>query len=359
MKIALAMSGGVDSSVAAALLKFEGHEVAGVTMKIWAGDEQAAAGKRHGCFGPGDREEIADAQSVASKLGIPHHVIDLTKEYRREVLDYFCEGYKAGLTPNPCVRCNQQIKFGMLIEKTRGAGIVFDKFATGHYARVEHDKSEDRFLLKKARDLKKDQSYFLSALTQGQLALAIFPLGEYTKDEVRKMAGDFKLDVAEKPESQDFAESGYLSLFTAEARTGPVMDTSGNVIGQHRGIQFYTIGQRKGLRIASEKPLYVVAIEAEQNAVIVGEQREVYCSEFYVSGLNWIAVKQLMGPVVLRVRIRYAHKEAVAIVSPLEDNRVKVRFEEPQMAIAPGQTAVLYDGDVMVGGGTIEKMVRL
>ena len=359
MKIAVGMSGGVDSSVAAALLKQQGHDVTGVTMKIWGGEAAPAITGRHGCYGPADAADIADAARVAARLRIPHHVIDLTGEYKHEVLDYFCDEYLAGRTPNPCVRCNHLIKFGVLVTKARELGLAFDRFATGHYARVEHDPARGRYLLKKAHDAKKDQSYYLSALTQEQLGLCLFPLGDMTKDEVRQAAIDFGLEVAQKPESQDFAEMGYQSLLPGQCKPGPIVDAGGRVLGHHHGIQSYTIGQRKGLGIASEKPFYVVAIDAASNTITIGERDEVYRREFTAKGVNWIAVASITTPTRFRVKIRYTHQEADATVTPLPGgDSVHVRFATPQLAIAPGQIAVFFDGDAVAGGGTIEETLR-
>ncbi|MFC2021834.1 tRNA 2-thiouridine(34) synthase MnmA [Chloroflexota bacterium] len=353
MKVIVAMSGGVDSSVATALLKEQGYQVSGVTMKIWDGEAALEKGMRHGCYGPGEKEDIEDARKVAQTLGIDFYVFDLRQEYKAEVLDYFYHEYLSGRTPNPCLRCNHKVKFDALLRKTQDSGIEFDYFATGHYARVEYDKSRQRYLLKKARDLSKDQSYFISSLSQEQLGHSLFPIGNYTKEEVRKTASDFGLEVDSKQESQDFIADGYSSLIGA-AQPGPILDKDGNVLGEHRGIPFYTIGQRKGLGISAKEPLYVTDINREKNAIIAGSKEELYRDELTASGLNWIAMEELKRPTQFKARIRYAHKETEAMVTPLNEDKVYVKFKEPQIAIAPGQAVVFYHGDVVIGGGTIE-----
>ncbi len=355
MKVVVAMSGGVDSSVAAALLKEKGYQVTGVTMQTW--DGEAAPGgsrRRHGCYGPDD-EEIEDARKVAQTLGIPHFVFDLKKEFKEEVLDYFRHEYISGRTPNPCLRCNHKIKFDALLKKAKDSGIEFDYFATGHYARVEYDESQHCYLLKKARDLSKDQSYFLSYLSQEQLGRLLLPIGDYTKDEVRKMATCFGLSVGNKPDSQDFISGGYSSILDA-VPLGPIMDRQGNILGEHRGITFYTVGQRKRLGISTKEPLYVTEIDSERNAVIVGSKEETYRDELTASGLNWIAIEELKRPTEAKARIRHLHKEAEAIITPLSKETVYVKFREPQMAITPGQTVVFYHEDIVVGAGTIEQI---
>lgn len=353
MRVLVAMSGGVDSSVAAALLKEQGHDVVGVTMRVWDGEEAIADDVRHGCYGP-DGADIEDARRVAAALDMPFHVLDLREEYRAVVLDYFRSEYRRGRTPNPCVRCNPQVKLGAMLAKASHAGIAFDRFATGHYARIEYDTSRGRYLLRKARDRAKDQSYFLCYLSQEQLANAIFPLGDYTKAQVRGIAGRMGLPVKDKPESQDFVARDYTSLLGVGLVPGPIMDSAGNVLGRHKGIALYTVGQRKGLGLAAGEPMYVTAIDPERNAIIVGHTQDVYQVGLVASDLNWIAFDTLDGPLEAKARIRYRHEEAPATVSPMSDGKAAVAFSEPQMAITPGQAVVFYDGDVVLGGGTIE-----
>jgi len=354
LKVVVAMSGGVDSSVAAALLKEQDYQVSGATMRIWDGEIFPTRERRHACYGPGEDEDIDDARRVARVLGIDFHVFDLRQEYRAEVLDYFSHEYRSGRTPNPCLRCNRRVKFDALAQKVRDSGIEFDYFATGHYARVEYNNSKQRFLLRKARDLNKDQSYFLSFLSQAQLGQALFPLGEYTKEEVRKIASHLRLGIDNKPDSQDFAAGDYSSL-VGVTLAGPIMNKQGDVLGEHRGIPFYTIGQRRGLGISAKNPLYVTDIDPGANAIVVGSKEEVYQDSFIATGLNWVAIEELKRKTEVKAKIRYLHDEAEATIEPLNGDSIHVKFKEPQMAIAPGQAVVFYDEDIVFGGGTIER----
>jgi tRNA-specific 2-thiouridylase len=349
-KIIVGMSGGVDSSVAAALLVKEGHRVTGVTMKIWSGGPESG-GAKHGCYGPGEEQEIEDARRVARSLSIPFHVIDLAREYREEVLDYFCAEYLAGRTPNPCVRCNRRIKFGALVERAAETGLEFDFFATGHYTRREMDSGTGRVLLKKGVDSKKDQSYFLYGLTQSQLARALFPLGDYYKEQVRRMAVDFGLGLEDRKDSQNFVCGSYSSLFSEKPLPGPIVDEAGRVLGEHTGIVNYTVGQRKGLRIGTVEPLYVIDIKPETNTVVAGVKSSLYTKEQLVAGLNWISVKTLERPMEVKARIRSSHQGYDAVVSPHGNDSAKVAYMEKQIGAARGQAIVFYTGDTVVGGG--------
>ena len=350
MKVVVAMSGGVDSSVAAALLKEEGYEVIGVTMQIWPPDSR----KFGGCCGVA---AIEDARKVAHTLGIPHYVMNLRDVFAEKVINNFIDEYRRGRTPNPCVRCNQHIKFDALLEKARGLGVDF--IATGHHARIEKEKG--RYLLKKGLDRNKDQSYFLYALTQEQLSRSLMPIGKLTKEKVREIARALILPVASKPQSQEICfipDDDYCGFIKdnipGAAKPGPILDEKGKALGTHRGIISHTIGQRKGLGIAAGEPLYVIAIDPERNAIVVGPKEKAFRDELVASGLNWIAFETPAYPLPTRARIRYRHPEAEAVVTPLGEDRVNVKFTRPQMAITPGQAVVFYDEDVVVGGGTIE-----
>ncbi|MDD5676283.1 MAG: tRNA 2-thiouridine(34) synthase MnmA, partial [Chitinivibrionales bacterium] len=290
MNVVVGMSGGVDSSVAAALLKEQGHSVVGVTMKIFNGQAHAGDSSVGGCYGPDEEHDVRDAAAVAAKLSIPYYTFDLQAEYASVVLDYFKNEYKNGRTPNPCVRCNSRIKFGLLLEKAVESNIPCDFFATGHYARVERDANLKGALLKKAVYLKKDQSYFLCMLSQRQLARVLFPLGTLTKEEVRAIARKFDLLTADKVESQDFCSGDYRQTFDLASHSGDFVDAGGKILGQHRGISAYTIGQRKGLGIAAGKPLYVTRIDADANTVTLGGGEELLRTSLQASGFNWIAI---------------------------------------------------------------------
>jgi len=355
-KVLVLMSGGVDSAVTAALLVEKGYQVTGVTMKIWGGPPSTSRSLHHGCYGPEEAEDIEDAHSVAEKLGIHHKVIDLTREYQNIVLDYFTSEYLAGRTPNPCVRCNLRIKFGKLIDEAVKEGMDFDFIASGHYAKVQYEENSGRYWLRKASDFSKDQSYFLSALSQAQLKRLMFPLGEYTKVEIRKIAEQQGLTVAGKPDSQNFISGEYCEVMKTGDKPGSIRDNQGNILGIHHGVQHYTIGQRKGLGIAAAEPVYVTAIDAAQNNIIIGERKDLYRQEFYVTNLNWIAIPELSMPLTTNVKIRSSHKESEAEVTSIDTKTVQVTFKKPQFAITPGQSAVFYIGDVVIGGGIIENI---
>jgi len=357
-RIAVGMSGGVDSSVTAALLKKEGYDVVGITMAIFDGAPLGKRTGRHACYGPDEKEDIDLAGAICNRLGIPFYVIDLKKEYREHVIDYFRREYCAGRTPNPCIVCNRHIKFGFLLQKAMEAGINFDIFATGHYAQIVG--AGEHHFLGKAIDRAKDQSYFLYALTPAQLARTIFPLGSMTKMEVRELARKMGLKNADRHESQDFVgEEHYSILFGNEdACEGDIVDEEGNLLGKHRGIINYTIGQRRGLGISSNVPLYVTRIESEHNRLVVGEWHCLFSKGLIASDVNLTAMEKTDFPLRAKVKIRVRHKEADATIYAQDGNRVKILFDEPQMSVTPGQSAVFYADDMVLGGGVIERAIR-
>jgi len=355
IKVAVGLSGGVDSSVAAALLKEKGYDVIGLCMETYDGSLDIKPGERHACYGSDEKDDIDSATAVCSALGIPFHVIDLKKEFKDRVIGYFRDEYLRGRTPNPCIVCNRNLKFGFLLEKAKKGGLEFDYFATGHYARIE--KSQGRFLLKRPVDLSKDQTYFLYSLTQEQLSGVLFPLGDHTKKEVRQIAASLGLKTSDRPESQDFISGNdYSPLFSiGEIKPGDIVDEKGNVLGRHNGIIHYTIGQRKGLGVAAARPLYVSRIDAEQNKIVVSEKDSLLASGLIADGVNFISVEKLDGPIMAKVKIRLQHPGADALVTPLEGDKVKIIFNEPQLSVSPGQSAVFYADDAVLGGGIIER----
>jgi len=357
-KVLIALSGGVDSALAAALLKQAGYDVVGVTMQICACDTEAVDKyARCGCYGSFKADDIADARRVAQYLGIPFHVIDLCREYETEVLTEVISGYSHGLTPNPCIYCNPRIKFGALAQLAQEAGLQFGQIATGHYAKVEYEASCERYLLKKGVDAQKDQSYFLSFLRQEQLGLAIFPLGCYSKPQVRRMAGEMGLPVSNKPESQDFVSGGYHALLDGIGQPGMVVDGYGREIGTHNGIAHYTIGQHKGLNLSVREKLFVTKISPETNTIVVGAESELWRRECLVRCINWIAIDSLSDALRADVKIRSKAELAVATIEPKGDG-VLVVFDTPQKSISPGQAAVFYRGDVVLGAGIIDALTH-
>jgi tRNA-specific 2-thiouridylase len=354
MRVAVGLSGGVDSAVAAHLLLRDGHEVTGVLMKLWPGTESTAAVKSS-CYGPDEAGDIRAATAVCARLAIPLRVLDCSDDYQDLVLRFVREAYAAGRTPNPCVRCNQLVKFGVLPEAARAAGLAFDRFATGHYARVERDEPLGRFLLKRAFDKAKDQSYFLYRLGQSQLASVLFPLGGLTKAGVRAIAREAGFEVHDRPESQDFYGGDLADIVGPGAGEGDIVDRGGRVLGRHRGVHLYTIGQRKGLGLSSPVPLYVIAIDAAANRLVVGPEAETFRRTAAVEDCVWGPFETLSAPAAVEVKVRSAARPAAAAIVPLDGGRrCRVEFAEPVAAVAPGQAAVFYDGDTVVGGGVIE-----
>ncbi|MBU1726831.1 MAG: tRNA 2-thiouridine(34) synthase MnmA [Candidatus Omnitrophica bacterium] len=350
-RVVVAMSGGVDSSVAAVLLQKQGYEVIGMTMCFNLPDLDR---KRPACC---SAQAIDDARRVAHKLGIKHYVLNMQRELKEQVIKDFCREYSSGRTPNPCVRCNQFIKFGSLLQKALGIGA--DYLATGHYARIVIN---NEFLLRKAKDKYKDQSYFLYRLNQRQLKHVIFPLGNYTKSEVRGLAREFGLAVAEKAASQEICflpdedYRGFLKKYLGpEIIPGNIVDIQGKVLGKHKGIAFYTIGQREGLGIAMGYPVYIIRIKSKTNQIVVGSKKEAFAGEFLVKDTHF-SFLPIKKKVALRVKIRYNHKESLADIFPFK-RKLRVVFRKPQFAITPGQSAVFYERDRVTGGGIIDKVL--
>ncbi len=354
-RVVVAMSGGVDSSVAAALLQAQGYEVIGITMKLWDGAEATATHHKTCCT----LDDVSDARRVAMQLGIPFYVVNFQEQFARHVIDYFVASYQQGYTPNPCVQCNRYLKFTALRQRAQQLGARW--VATGHYASVCHS-ADGRYYIQRGVDSAKDQSYFLFDLTQEQLRETLLPLGQLRKAEVRRQAQRLALRVAEKPESQEicFIPDGDYRRFirprlAPEAyQPGPIVNTAGERLGEHQGFPFYTVGQRRGLGIAAAQPLYVAGVDPQHNTLVVGLRHEASCGAFEVERLNWMCPppEQVL---FTSVQIRYRHRPVSAEVHPLAPDQAQVVVQEPQFAVTPGQAAVFYDGETVIGGGWIRR----
>ena len=355
-RIVVAISGGVDSSVAAALLVEQGFEVIGITLQLWGKDVCVSSGTRLCC----SVRDAMDAKAVAKRLGIRHETLELVGTFHTKVIDYFVESYREGLTPNPCIACNDHIKFGSLLEHADALDAPL--IATGHYARSRFDPILGRHALMRATDPTKDQSYVLFNLTQAQLSRARFPLGELSKHRVREIARTLGFETADKPDSQDICfvrdrnKNGFLhrELQTEDA-PGPITDVAGRPLGTHRGLLGYTIGQREGLGLATGTPMYVVALDQPHNRLVVGSRQDLLRQTLIAERVNWVSVPPPSVPVFAVVKIRSRHEGGHASITPLPDNGARIEFDEPQSAITPGQAVVFYDGDTVLGGGWISK----
>jgi tRNA-uridine 2-sulfurtransferase len=352
-KVVVGLSGGVDSSVAAATLHAQGYEVVGLTLWLMKGKGQCCS------------EGMVDAAQLCEQLGIPHHIVDSRELFQTHIVDYLVSGYGAGITPLPCSQCNKAVKFNPMLRYARET-LDIDQIATGHYARISYDPQTDRHQLKRAIDRNKDQSYFLYDLSQELLAHSQFPLGEQTKVETRRVAAEFGLHTADKPESQDLclveahgSMQSFLDRYLAPQQ-GDIVDCAGQVLGQHNGIHHYTIGQRKGLGIAAAQPLYVVGIDAGRNRVIVGDRNSSHQEACTVQRVNWVSIAAPNAPIQAEVQVRYRSAAVPATIVPLASDqtgdRVRIIFDEPEFSLTPGQAAIWYDGEVLLGGGIIEPL---
>ena len=355
MKILVGMSGGIDSSVVAYLLKQQGHEVQGVTMALWKdGIVPSSKPVRDACFSPMEVQDIEKTKEICRILGIQHTVLDISDLYESTVIRNFREEYLNGRTPNPCIWCNQKIKFGALVDHAREAGLEFDKFATGHYARIVQE--DGRFCLKRGKDPVKDQSYFLYRLSQKQLSNTIFPLGDMLKSEVRAVDEKLGLHPKGQSESQDFYSGSYADLLDVEPRSGEIVDLEGNVLGTHNGIWNYTIGQRKGLGVSAARPLYVLSLDVRNNRVVVGYEENTVNTTVRASKINWVSIESLDKPIHASAKIRSTGTPVSCEVYMDRMDRLCARFDVPVKAATCGQSLVIYDGDKVLAGGIIEEV---
>ncbi|SCP95207.1 tRNA 2-thiouridine(34) synthase MnmA [Anaerobium acetethylicum] len=358
-KVVVGMSGGVDSSVAAYLLKEKGYDVIGVTMQIWQDEEHDLQEESGGCCG---LSAVDDARRVARALDIPYYVMNFKHEFKENVMDYFVDEYIKGRTPNPCIACNRYVKWESLLKRSLEIGA--DYIATGHYAQIEK-LPNGRYALKKSATAAKDQTYALYNLTQDQLSHTLMPVGEYTKDEIRKIAETISLRVANKPDSQEICfipDNDYAKFIEentdAKIEEGNFVNTKGEVIGRHKGITHYTVGQRKGLNLSMGHPVFVLEIRPGTNEVVIGDSDEVFAKRLYADHLNFMSVDDIEGEVRVVAKIRYSHKGAPCTIEKVDADRLVCTFDEPQRAITPGQAVVFYDGDYVLGGGTIISAFR-
>ena len=359
-RVALGMSGGIDSTMSALILMDQGYEVTGITMSIWDPSIPITESTKSGCFGPGEADDLEAARKACAQLGIEHHIIRLQQEYKGKVLDYFCATYLDGKTPNPCIFCNQRMKFGFLPQRAKEMGLQFDFFATGHYVRKDFDEGSQRWQIRKAKDLTKDQSYFLAFLAQEQIRTSLFPLGALRKEEIRDFARARGYEyLTTKKESQDFLETDDYSVLFANGTFSPgeIVDPNGKVLGTHRGLIHYTIGQRKNLGLSGmPEPYYIIRIDAAQNRVVVGPKELLMHDRLIATELNWVSIPGLDSPLKASAKIRLGHDAAPCLITPLEiagKEALELVFDEPQLSITPGQAVVLYQDDLLLGGGII------